>query len=364
MSDSLKIRSYRREYSVDFVDEYLPALKKQVRQRDVVIIDKNIFDLYPDIAEVAQEVCHRVIKPIEEAKSFHALHPIIDNLLEGGITKTDRIIAIGGGIIQDIAAFISSILFRGIEWVFFPTNLLSQADSCIGSKTSINFGAYKNQLGGFYPPHKIVIATAFLSTLPEREILSGLGEMMHYFCVSGEGDFAWAKDRLAVAVQEKKGFDELIRRSLSIKKALIEIDEFDEGPRNVFNYGHSFAHALESVTNYAVPHGIAVCFGMDLANFISVKLGLIPNELRNEIQRSLVPVWEKTELDLHNLDPFFTALKRDKKNEGTNIKVILTKSLGKMFKTTLVLDDPMKELIRKYFADKQWEKAIWMSWEN
>ena len=151
MSDSLKIRSYRREYSVDFVDEYLPALNKQLRQRDVIIIDKNIFDLYPDIAEVAQEVYHRVIKPIEEAKSFHALHPVIDNLLAGGITKTDRIIAIGGGIIQDIAAFIASILFRGIDWVFFPTNLLSQADSCIARRLSTSVPIRISSEGSIHP---------------------------------------------------------------------------------------------------------------------------------------------------------------------------------------------------------------------
>lgn len=350
------IHSYHHEYIVNFVDEYLPPLVKHIRERDVVFIDKNIFILYPEIAEVVQNGRHRIIESNEEAKSFHALIPVIDSLLADGMTKTDRIIAIGGGIIQDVTAFTASILFRGIDWIFFPTNLLSQADSCIGSKTSINFKAYKNQLGGFYPPREIFIATSFLKTLPERDVLSGLGEMMHYFCVSKDNDFAWAKDNLIVAVRDKIDFDTLIRRSLLIKKNMIERDEFDTGPRNVFNYGHSFGHALESVTNYTVPHGIAVCFGMDLANCISVKLGLISVGLRNEIRHALIQVWEKTELNLSNCEPFFVALGHDKKNEGTNIKVILTRGFGEMFKTTLVLDKDMKIFICEYFARKQWKR--------
>lgn len=358
MFDSIDIQSYRNAYTLDFVDNPAKALCNQIRKNDFVFIDQNIFELYDDVAAIVQKNNYRLIRSSEEAKSFQALEPVIDNLLEKGITKTDRIIAIGGGITQDITAFTASILFRGINWLFFPTNLLSQADSCIGSKTSINYKQFKNQLGGFYPPHRIFIAPSFLKTLPERDVLSGLGEMMHYFCVSGREDFDWAKDRLNSAICNQTGYEELIHRSLTIKKAMIETDEFDSGPRNIFNYGHSFGHALESVTNFAIPHGIAVCFGIDIANCISNKLGLIPAGLRNEIRKAMAPVWEKVDLTLESYEPFFAALGRDKKNEGTNIKVILTKGLGEMFKTTLELDASMKKFISSYFHNKQWRKEI------
>jgi 3-dehydroquinate synthase len=360
----MSIRSSRRVYSVAFVADPLPALEAARGERDVVCIDKTVFDLYPAVAAVAAKGPYRLIEPCEEAKSFDALGDILADLLAGGLTKSDRLIAIGGGVTQDITAFTASILFRGIDWLFFPTNLLSQADSCIGSKTSINFGAYKNQLGGFHPPAQIVAAQAFLTTLPRRDLLSGLGEMMHYFCVSGREDFAWASPRIARAVDDPGGLGPLIRRSLAIKKDMIERDEFDAGPRNVFNYGHSFGHALESVSGYAIPHGIAVSFGMDLANCLAVRLGLLPAADRDEMRRALLPLLAGTVPDIGDGAAFFAALRRDKKNEGAVVKVILSRGLGQMFKTSLPLDAAAERCIRDYFAGAQWTKDLCETSEN
>jgi 3-dehydroquinate synthase len=353
--ENMKIKSYRREYSVEFVGEFLPVLTEQVRERDMIILDKNVHDLYPELAGFVKGRRHRLLAPSEQAKSYQALAPLIDELIRGGFSKTDRLVAIGGGIVQDITAFTASILFRGVGWLFFPTNLLTQCDSCIGSKTSINFGEYKNQLGGFYPPEHIFVCTGMLETLSDRDFRSGIGEMWHYFCVSGREDVNWAKKRVFEALESKKGLDELIFRSLSIKKAMIERDEFDQGPRNVFNFGHSFGHAIESATDFAVPHGIAVSFGMDLANLISVKLNLIDLALRNELREQFEPVWKGFSVKNVDFERFLGALKRDKKNEGTQIKVILTRGLGDMFKTTLELDDEMLDLMRDYLktADAQ-----------
>jgi 3-dehydroquinate synthase len=354
----LTIRSYRGDYSASFVEQPLPILQEVVRDRDVVILDKHVAGLYPELGQFAQAHRHQLITPCEEAKSYQALAPLLEKLITEGFTKTDRLMAIGGGIVQDITAFTASILFRGVSWLFFPTNLLSQCDSCIGSKTSINFGSYKNLLGGFYPPREIYIAPAFLATLGSQEIRSGLGEMMHYFCVAGREDWDWARPRLAAAAERKDGLSELIHRSLSIKKAMIERDEFDQGPRNVFNYGHSFGHALESATDFSVPHGIAVSFGMDLANLLSVRQGLIPMALRNELREAYALVWQDIRLEALDLARYFAALGKDKKNEGTQIKVILTRGLGQMFKTTLVLDPDTRQFIEGYFHSKLWEKPL------
>lgn len=357
MSDRIKITSYRGEYFVQFVDSCLATFQEQVAANDFVVIDRNICELYPELAALATSRPHRIVAPSEQSKSYEALMPLIEQLIEGRFTKANQLVAIGGGIIQDITAFTASILYRGVDWTFFPTNLLTQCDSCIGSKTSINFGAYKNQLGGFHPPKAVFIDLNFLDSLPARDFHSGLGEMLHYFLVSGREDFEWAKDRLQPAVTDRGLLRELLRRSLAIKKAMIEVDEFDTGPRNVFNFGHSFGHALESATDYEVPHGIAVSYGMDLANLISARQGLIPVALRNEIRPVLAEVWEGTPVPALDHDRFVDALRRDKKNENAEIKVILTRGIGDMFKTTLELNADTVDFIKGYFGDRLWETA-------
>lgn len=358
MCDPLSIRSYRHQYGVTFVPDYTGTLRAQVRPGDHLIADRQVWELHPGLKGCVEGFHRILIDPSERAKSYEALIPIIQQLIETRFTKSNRLIAIGGGIVQDIAAFTASILFRGVDWLFFPTNLLTQCDSCIGSKTSINFGAYKNQLGGFFPPKAVYIDLAFLSTLPVREMQSGLGEMMHYFLVSGEADFQWAVARLDRALRDRDVLRQMIYRSLAIKKEMIERDEFDQGPRNVFNYGHSFGHALESATQYTVPHGIAVSFGMDLANVVSSGLGLIPMSLRNQIRPTLATVWNATTLDQVDCLDFFGALAHDKKNEGKEIKVILTKGIGQMFKTTLVMNSKIIHLIESYFHERQYQEDI------
>jgi 3-dehydroquinate synthase len=353
MSDVFTIRSYRHQYRVEFVSNYAEELSLRLRAGDHLIIDKHVIGLHPSIHSCIKEFQTILIKPTERAKSYDALIPVIQELLDHRFTKKNRLVAIGGGIVQDITAFTASILFRGVDWLFFPTNLLTQCDSCIGSKTSINFGLFKNQIGGFYPPREVFIDLGFLDSLPEMEMRSGFGEMMHYFLVASEGDFRWAVERFDRAHRDRNVLRTMIHRSLAIKKAMIEEDEFDQGPRNVFNYGHSFGHALETTTHYSVPHGIAVSFGMDLANVISSHLGLIPLALRNRIRPTLAKVWAGMSLDEIDMNDFFMALAHDKKNEGKEIKVILTKGIGKMFKTTLVLDMEMKQLIEDYFREGQ-----------
>lgn len=352
MSERLCISSYRHNYSVEFVSDYAEVMRNQLRPDDYLIIDKHVLELHANLRACMDGFKHILIDPSEQAKSYEALVPIIQELIDNRLTKKDRLIAIGGGIVQDISAFTASILFRGVDWLFFPTNLLTQCDSCIGSKTSINFGAYKNQLGGFYPPQAVYIDPSFLSTLPAREIHSGLGEMMHYFLVSGDYDFSWASAQLDRAFQDREVLCKMIRRSLEIKKNMIERDEFDQGPRNVFNYGHSFGHALESATQYAIPHGIAVSYGMDLANVISSRLELIPMSLRNRIRPVLAKVWKDTAVNQVDCSAFCSALAHDKKNEGKEIKVILTQGIGQMFKTTLILNSEIINLIESYFRNQ------------
>jgi len=340
VSDSFSVKSHKHTYSVGFVPDFTASLDTHLRDGDVLVVDAHVAELYataltPRLAKAR----HIIIPPSEEKKSYQGLDSFIDELLEMGFRKNNRLIAIGGGITQDITAFAASILFRGVDWIFYPTTLLAQCDSCIGSKTSINFGKYKNQLGGFYPPTEIVIDLAFLDTLGEMDIKSGMGEMLHYYLVSGEEDFERMRDEYDRALEDKAVLQGLLHRSLEIKRRMIEVDEFDEGPRNVFNYGHSFGHAIETLTDYKVPHGVAVSFGMDIANHVSSQLGYITPELRFRMRALLEKNWAGVSLRGVRVDDLVNALRKDKKAVGNEIRVILTKGLGAMFKSPLDIND-------------------------
>ena len=351
MYEQLKIKSVFRDYTVDFTDDYCGTLKRELREGDFFVIDQAIAELHPALVELAGENCWTVAQG-ESSKSYHGVIPLFERLIEGGFRKNHRLIAVGGGITQDVAAFIASLLYRGVEWLFFPTNVLTQCDSCIGSKTSINFKEYKNQLGGFYPPSAVYIDTSFVTTLGEREIASGLGEMLHYFLVSSEADLDLFWEHAPKLRKGEGTLAPLMHRSLAIKKAMIEIDEFDQGPRNVFNYGHSFGHALESATDYAIPHGTAVSYGIDLANLASVHLGLLPMAERNRIRPACEVVFKGAPLPEVDIERYFSALSKDKKNEGSQLGLILTRGAGDMFKQLCDFDDGIKQVIETYFTRK------------
>jgi len=347
--ENLKIHSIYRDYLVRFEDDFSKRLAAELREGDVIVLDANVRRLYAGkLDDILSAHKHLVIEATEEQKNYVRLDWILRWLIENGFKKNHRLVAVGGGITQDVTAFIASILYRGVDWLFFPTTLLAQGDSCIGSKTSINFDRYKNQVGTFYPPAEIVIDLGFLDTLPEPAILSGMGEMIHYYLVAGETDFRRMKAEYSRSLKDRETLRGLIARSLEIKRGFIEKDEFDRQERQVLNYGHSFGHAIESLTNYAIPHGIAVSFGMDIANYLSAKLGFISEELRQDIRELLVWNWGAFRLRDIEVDALKTALGKDKKNVGSEIRVILTRGVGQMFKTQLVLDEAATGWLKTY----------------
>jgi len=344
------VKSSVHDYEVKFVENADNVLKNEIRDGDIIIIDNKVKSLYPDLLKDLNKNINVIgLDAHENQKSYEGLIPIIQGLINSGFRKNHRLIGIGGGIIQDITAFVASIMYRGVDWIFFPTTLLAQGDSCIGSKTSINFDEYKNQIGGFYPPNIIFINLDFLDTLSSADLQSGLGEMSHYFVVAGEKYFKEYKQDYNIALTNKKVLAKIICNSLRIKKSYIEIDEFDQNERQVFNYGHSFGHAIESLTDYTVPHGIAVSFGMDIANFISVKREILDNSVRLDIRDLLQRIWAGYDITNIDLDKFAIALSKDKKNIGKELRLILCKGYGQVFKTSQTLDKDFKSCLEEYF---------------
>jgi len=347
------VKSFRGEYAVAFKDDLPASLTEGLKAGDLVILDRNVKQHHSDSLVPLDGVDVIEVAASEALKSYRGLEPIISRVIEAGFRRGNRLVAIGGGVVQDTTAFIASVLYRGVEWVFYPTTLLAQADSCIGSKTSINFGAFKNQLGGFYPPSRIVIHAPFLQSLSEGDFMSGIGEMYHYFLIAGKADFEWFNQ--AVSESASRDVDVLkpmIRKSLEIKRQMVERDEFDRHERQVFNYGHTFGHAIETLTEYRVPHGIAVAFGMDMANVVSESLGLLPAGVRAEIRPFLANVWKNHSLDGISAADMVEAMGKDKKNAGNRLGLILTRGYGNMFKQQTDRE-VVAEVLERYFEDME-----------
>ena len=285
---NISIQSHRGPYTVRFGPAFA-GLERGLHRHEHLIIDARVAQLYAKILAAALDGDSVLqVAATELNKSLERFPEYVTHLLEHGVKRDHMLIAVGGGIIQDITAFLAATLLRGLPWRFYPTTLLAQADSCIGSKSSVNVGGYKNQLGTFNPPKEIVLSTDVLDTLEEVEVRSGIGEILKAHIISG-----WDDTRAIVADYDKLALDKqilahYIRRSLEIKRLKIEADEFDQNDRLVMNYGHTFGHAIESATDYAVPHGIAVTIGMDMANYLSWRFGLITWEVYEQLHRLLV----------------------------------------------------------------------------
>jgi 3-dehydroquinate synthase len=347
---NFKVKSIIHDYEVQFIHNFCQTLDSELCDGDFLIVDDKVKNLYADdLASSLANYSTIGINANEKQKSYEGVIPIIQTLINEGFRKNHRLVAIGGGITQDITAFVASIMYRGVKWIYFPTTLLAQGDSCIGSKTSINFGEYKNQVGGFYPPNRIFIYPEFLASLSRNELSSGMGEMLHYFVVSGEEDFRMYESNFNEAFIDRSILASIIAKSLSIKKEYIEKDEFDQNVRQVFNYGHSFGHAIESLTKYQIPHGIAVSFGMDMANYISVKMGLIEDVVRDEIRDITKLIWKGYSLRGIDVHLFIKALSKDKKNVGTQLGLILNRGYGRIFKQLVRADDSFVNWIEDYF---------------
>ena len=228
-----------------------------------------------------------------------------------------KLIVIGGGILQDLVGFCASIYARGIEYTLIPTTLLAQTDSCVGGKTSINYDSKKNLLGTFYPPKKIVICTEFLKTLTPLDYISGLGEIYKFHILQNQTD-KFSPDSLV---------EPMILDGLKYKIDILTRDEFDKGERKFLNFGHTFGHAFESVSNNYIPHGVAVILGSMIAVKVSKKLGYkIPNyELilekgLNLIKASKIPF----NSDWFDLPPLLEIIKSDKKSTGKLTMVLIS----------------------------------------
>lgn len=338
----LDINSNIRNYEVLFEKDY-EFLNDLINiKNSIFIIDKNVYELYKDKFKNIQNDNLFLFNAIEENKTFDYVKDIYDFLIAKSVKRNLTIISMGGGITQDITGFVASTLYRGVNWIFVPTTFLAITDSCIGSKTSVNYDKYKNIMGTFYPPQKIYINTDFLNTLKELDFYSGIGETIKFQLMKEEypKDFQKVSNIIQNVVSNTISRLDIIHDNMKVKLGYMEGDEFDLGRRNLLNYGHCFGHALETSSNYYVPHGIAVNIGMLFANILSFERELInENDMKFVNENILLPnIYLKLrEMDFNN-KILLESMKNDKKRIGDFLTVIIPDKDFKMIKVDDVTD--------------------------
>lgn len=354
-SESIVIHGSRRTYQVSFVESASESLRVAAEGHHYAVVDARVAKLWSGLfAPFAPERLIRV-DATESTKSLDGVEALVAALTASGFSRSDTIVVVGGGVTQDVASFTASILYRGVDWIFYPTTLLSQADSCIGSKTSINFRGAKNQLGGFHPPTEVVIAADVRRTLSTTDIVSGIGEIAHYMLLSSEDDF---RSLEAATDWSEPVLTQLVRRSLLIKRTYVERDEFDTGERLVLNFGHTFGHALEAATSNRLPHGLAVAFGIDIANVFACRRGLQPARTRDRVRSTLERVWRGHSLSEVNTDRILEALRRDKKGDRETARPILMRDIGSMVQVAASIDDELQPLLDDYLSSCLYERPL------
>ncbi|MCM2328085.1 MAG: 3-dehydroquinate synthase [Lysobacter sp.] len=303
--------------------------------RAVVVTNTTVGPLYADAVERALDACgtrhFRIEIPDGEAeKRWETLDRVFGSLLRAQADRRTVIVALGGGVVGDLAGFAAATYQRGVPFIQVPTTLLAQVDSSVGGKTGVNHPLGKNMIGAFHQPLAVIADTATLDTLPDRELAAGLAEVIKYGAIRDLAFFDWLETNVGrLRARDPDALAKAISRSCEIKAEIVALDEREAGPRALLNLGHTFGHAIETLEGYGTwLHGEAVAAGMVMAARLSARLGRAPeadaSRLEALLRRAGLPV-EPPELEV---DAWLDAMGRDKKNESGRITLILLDRLG------------------------------------
>ncbi len=325
-----------KPYDIFIEHNILPQAGKYIRNltkaiRTVIVSDSNVAPIYSEIVkksleENGFETSVFVFDAGESSKRLSTIEKMYTHFFEHNITRTDIIIALGGGVTGDMAGFAAASYLRGIDFVQIPTSLLSQIDSSVGGKTGVDLPTGKNLVGAFWQPRLVLIDPETLNTLPNVFFTDGLGEAVKYGCIKSSSLFGRMEKE-----NVKDFIDDLIFECVSIKRDVVEHDERDTGERAILNFGHTFGHALEKLTNYSgLTHGEAVSIGSVLITRISEEKGLTKKSTTERLIELLKKYNLPTTADF-TLDEILKATRGDKKSTGKAIKFIMLKEIGECF---------------------------------
>ena len=272
-----------------------------------------------------------IINASEKNKSFDTLQKILKKLIENNYSRDTLLISIGGGIVGDIAGFAASVFSRGVPYIQVPTTLLAAVDSSIGGKTGINFEHTKNIVGSIYQPEFVLIDTVFLKTLPGKEILCGIGEIIKYAYLTNEKFYTFVLKNIdKIFSLNKKVIEEVLDECAGFKASVVEADEKELGVRKLLNLGHTFAHGIEVEQNYKIKHGEAVIIGLASALFLSNRTGLLKDERFKRYSLLIDKFKDQIKISSYNKHKIFGIMRRDKKNQNNKIRFVLLSKAGEI----------------------------------
>jgi 3-dehydroquinate synthase len=362
MSEKIDVKLGTRSYLIHIapgaIDQAGTLLKPFAPPSVAIVTDRHVAKnhLVPLVASLEHAGIDGraiVLSPGESTKSFGGLEKLCGALLEAGVDRGGLIIALGGGVIGDLAGFAAGILKRGIDYVQIPTTLLAQVDSSVGGKTAINTAQGKNLVGLFHQPRMVIADTAVLATLPRRELLAGYAEVVKYGVLGDEKFFVWLETNGAQALRgdaEKLGH--IVARSCTMKAEIVARDEREQGDRALLNLGHTFGHALEAATDYSdrLLHGEAVAIGMVLALRLSASLGYAPAADAERLARHLHAIGLPAALaDIPGVRPatdtLLAHMMHDKKAASGQLTFVLSRGLGRTFTSRNVPLDAVRAVL-------------------
>lgn len=328
--------------------------EKGFSDRLVIITDPTVQRLYGDalrkgLTEDGFEVSILLVPAGEAQKSLESAARLYVELTSSYAERTTPILALGGGVIGDLAGFVAATYLRGVPLIQIPTTLLAQVDSSIGGKVAVDHGQMKNKIGAFYQPRLVVADIDVLRTLPARELANGLAEVIKSAVIRDRCFFVFLEDNIdRIKSLDADVLEEVVFRTAGIKAGVVEKDEEDNGLRNILNYGHTIGHAIETVSGFQVEHGEAIAIGMVMAAKISNKMGILEgNEivrLRNVIEKAGLP----TDMPGLEVEKIIQAMKHDKKVLRGKVRFVLLKSIGDAFITDEVSPSLVEEVLADY----------------
>jgi 3-dehydroquinate synthase len=286
-----------------------------LNRRVLVVTDSGVPQTYAEtLASLCREAVICTVEQGESSKSLDGFGKLIATMLDHGFSRKDCVVAVGGGVVGDLSGFAASAYMRGIDFYNIPTTLLSQIDSSIGGKTAINFGGVKNVVGAFYQPKKVLVDPDLLHTLPPRQMANGLSEAIKMALTSDKELFDIFENKDA-----EENIDEIIVRSLNIKKNVVEADEKEAGLRKILNFGHTVGHGIESSEGMSeLYHGECVALGM---------MFMANGEAKKRIEKLLNKNNLPSETNF-NVEAVYEALHHDKKSAGSGVNVVKVKNIG------------------------------------
>ena len=317
---SAKNSTIRIGEKVQNLGNYIPT------ENVVIITDVNVKRFYQNNFPPHPVI---TIQTGEKIKNLDTVRNIYGKLVELGVDRSTFIVGIGGGIVCDITGFVASTFLRGVKFGFVSTTLLSQVDASVGGKNGVNFKGYKNMIGVFNQPEFVICDLNLLSTLPEKEVLCGLAEIVKHAAIGNADLFQYLEENYQNALAlDAAVIERLVYDSVVIKSAIVNKDEKEKGERRKLNFGHTFGHAIEKTTG--VRHGEAVSAGMVMASELSVKKGHLQAKdaqmIKNLLRDLKLPI--SLQADRKTV---FDALRKDKKRQGDRINFVLLEDIGKPF---------------------------------